>query len=511
MPQFRKYQCNHGPGRLVLGRLAIAPVALVALLAAASCQRPDQGGEASLRIYGGQPVPRKKHTAVVALHDPGRVVCSGTLIHPNVILTAGHCVSGNAGERPLTGVSTGQGREGGKKPAQAPVAATAVHPDFKLHPRGNMDIGLAFLDAPLDLPGLTPVPLADEVTSIRGLLTLQLPPGQRIIIAPHMTMVGYGRRQDGGTGKKYEVTVPASQTNPSEILLGGGGQDSCEGDSGGPVFSKDGRFVAVISRGITIGCGGGGIATVIADASCWIREAALERGFDIKVNQPCGDRNEQNQALNLAVAQMPENCGTDMDLSEWYLESIEGLRWIQPDATSVNLKGNHLTDVSELLLLPDLRKVDISFNDIPTAQIEDLRRRGVEVRGANLQNSTFLATAFMDACSRLDQSSLTTAETSQLRAIRARFASNDCATVNSRLVKTLRLNLSSRKVESLSLLAGLPLLEALDISDNPVDSLQPLLGLENLRQLKVENLPKTVLERDDAILKALRDRGVEIY
>lgn len=472
-------------------------------------------GQAALRIYGGKPVPRNQFNSVVALHDSERIACSGTLIHPQVILTAGHCVETRPGFTAVTGVSFGLGREGGHKPPKQTIAATAMHPAFRHHPRGNMDIGLVFLDKPASIQNLIPAALLSGPEKIRSILAKEKPPEQIQNTKPHLTMVGYGRREDGGTGKKFSVTVPVTQTNPSEIALGGASLDSCEGDSGGPALDQEGRIVAVISRGLNIGCGGGGVATVVADAACWIREESLARDFDIPVDQPCGDEAAQRKNL-MTAAVAADSTGTSIDISGWYLESILGLHELAPSATFIDLKGNHLRDVWELLKIRDLKFVDISFNDVPMEQVELLRLAGIEVRGVHTQTSTFLDTRFLAAClksdpSRTSASSAVPADDEiMIKALKARFASNDCNVINSRLVKTLRLNIRDRNINTLGLLSDLPLLETLDISNNPLTSLAPLLSLENLKSVKLGELPQALLETEDDTIGALIGRGVAI-
>src|SRR5262249_47235942 len=89
--------------------------------------------------------------------------CSGSLIAPNVVLTAGHCV-----QDPIEGFYTGTGKaiaasSMGPTPTTGftrhAVAGMAAHPTFDPNfsscPNAGIDIGLVRLAAPLS--GVTPV------------------------------------------------------------------------------------------------------------------------------------------------------------------------------------------------------------------------------------------------------------------------------------------------------------------------------------------------------------------
>src|SRR4051812_26417148 len=207
---------------------------------------------AGLAITGGETDTIHKNVGVVRFTTAdGRFRCSGTLIAPRVVLTAGHCTEG-----PATNVYVSFDTDlaldplaPGITPAEraareAHYITGTAHPDpawdGKLTFAKQHDQGVVVLDAPASSkwPGISPA---------------QLPPvgfleqNQGRLKNEAFTLVGYGvdigakkaqiviRERQSTTSylKNVQSEVVVFQINDNDSKAGGG---SCFGDSGGPVF-----------------------------------------------------------------------------------------------------------------------------------------------------------------------------------------------------------------------------------------------------------------------------------
>lgn len=226
----------------------------------------------TLPIIGGEAVEPGQYPAVVSL-EMGVLrtfPCTGVLVAPTLVLTAAHCLVGRPPDEPIT-VHTGATRGDGP---EATAVSFAAHPDYVADATAHdlFDYGYIVIDR--ELPGPYGVPVTDQETWDFALQWDR-----------EVTIVGYGRVADDAPddGIKRAVTVPIDGFSPAglEFAAGGDGEDSCPGDSGGPVFVtlKDGtrRLVGIVSRGSRV-CGGGGIYGVPHPSLCWVRE---ESGVDV--------------------------------------------------------------------------------------------------------------------------------------------------------------------------------------------------------------------------------------
>ena len=210
------------------------------LLALAALLIPVQSANA---VVGGHDVPAGKYPYVASITVDLAFGCTGTLVTPTIVVTAGHCSSltpgmasvplGQPGQ--LIDVSVGSNKPGeGQHPA---VKRTIVNPNYNILNGDSYDVSLLELATPVNLPTVKVAGKGEE-----GLWK----PGTMATIA------GFGETSDGGdapavmqeaqvpiTTDAYAANAYGSSFDPKTMLAAGfpqGGVDTCQGDSGGPLL-----------------------------------------------------------------------------------------------------------------------------------------------------------------------------------------------------------------------------------------------------------------------------------
>lgn len=205
----------------------------------------------SSKIFGGEDVEECSWPSVVAVGD----ACSGTLIHPSVVVYAAHCGV------EVSSVIFGEGIDTGY----------SVDVEYcEAYPIGDRPQGMDFAYCLLSTPQF-------DVAIIPPLLGCEfdtLMPGASTVL------VGFGLTEDGQSGLKRATGAEFRRTtDEGEALVGGEGHDTCVGDSGGPAFVRvrngdtgepEFRQLGVASYGGA--CGSGGFFSLMRNGVPWLEE-----------------------------------------------------------------------------------------------------------------------------------------------------------------------------------------------------------------------------------------------
>src|SRR3954464_6422707 len=229
-----------------LRRLLLTSALAVVSLAATAAPSPA--------IVGGHATTNGAYPSVAEITFGNAFLCTGSLIAPNYVLTAGHCgsVTGAAVASPAAWPAAAITLRIGNDVADAggevvPVSQAIVNPNYLAN--SGYDITLLKLSR-----NSTKTPTKVSGTGETGLWAA----------GTSETIVGWGATSEGGSTPNHlqEANVPIttdaycsgaySDFDPRTMICAGfpqGGTDTCQGDSGGPMFGAGDKVVGSTSFG----------------------------------------------------------------------------------------------------------------------------------------------------------------------------------------------------------------------------------------------------------------------
>jgi trypsin len=213
------------------------------------------------RIVGGTAVAKGTYP-FYATTSGGQKLCGGTLIWPDIIMTAAHC-----GDIWLGGARIGGTLLNGTDvDTNATVTETVMHPSFTARPPTN-DIMLVKLNNTIfETEGATlnyndDIPAAGDDLSVIGFgFTSENGENSDILLTTTVDAFSFSACNDVYGVIDDEVMICAGTDT--------GGRDSCNGDSGGPLFTSSGEQIGITS--FASGCAQPGVPAVYTRVSGFI-------------------------------------------------------------------------------------------------------------------------------------------------------------------------------------------------------------------------------------------------
>jgi hypothetical protein len=243
-------------------------IGLVLLMSPASAfaNAPE---EPQPRINGGADAAPCQWPTTVLLTSNGSL-CSGVLIHPELVVSAAHCVDPDS---PPHDVKFGELSHEPQRKVQIDYCQRSPNYDGIV---GGTDIAFCRLVEPVEFVPATPV--------VYGCETVIIDLGNKAMIA------GYGKPEEGepaGT-KRFTETLIVQQYSETAVMIGQNGDAACSGDSGSPAYIQypDGSWHVI---GVLSGGWGdcGNYARVYVRIHPWIPWMETATGLDLT---PCHDR-----------------------------------------------------------------------------------------------------------------------------------------------------------------------------------------------------------------------------
>lgn len=220
-------------------------------------------GAVSERIVNGTVSPASQDSVVELMNAADGSLCTATLIAPDLLITAHHCV---AAEGPGQQECEGLGATVNPGDLQVKINVHGTKPNYDatqdgpsvaegaqifVPPTNNMcsfDVALVKLNKPVPNAKISPLRFTklavNEAVTVVGFGVDQLDREQSQRMQRVTSVLGVGAGPvvfHSQTDGDFNFTLP-----DGDVMTG---ESHCFGDSGGPLFDKDGNLVAIVSRG----------------------------------------------------------------------------------------------------------------------------------------------------------------------------------------------------------------------------------------------------------------------
>lgn len=275
---------------------AIVAAGLLGLVSVTSAAPNTFSAANQPMIVGGSEVESGKREYVVYLaDDQGAPYCGGTLVAPDKVVTAAHCVD-SADADDLT-VVAGRNDVRSDEGTEANVERIWIPENYSSVTEGN-DIAVLLLDETLPYRTIRPATKGDDELYRQG---------------RKATVLGWGRTSERGESsdrlRAAQVPLRADADcenaygtyTPDEMVCAGyreGGTDACQGDSGGPLITG-GRLIGIVSWGE--GCARAGKYGVYTEVRRYAQQIAAAEDSEDAPDEESESREPESGGINLPI------------------------------------------------------------------------------------------------------------------------------------------------------------------------------------------------------------------